>query len=1463
MPQGCDFHVGADLLRENFRGINPLQALYAPSAGSAGHGSTNTGGGHNRLMRFDSISPSVGRPRTPAFCGRRWLLAFVASWLLSRVLIAAPAAFVHESWTVRDGLPVNSVNQMVQSRTGYLWLATFDGLVRFDGARFVVHTSSNTPGLGHQRLVGLIETDDERLLLSSDGGVLQLFDPASSTARVLWTSPDGKMPLVWSAADGEIWISLQPGLGRLRGDRIEAIDQAPLSQWQITTLGFAAAGQLWVGTADAGVWTWSAGETRQLATPAQLRIGRIFALAEDGEGTLWVAGERGVDLIGANGVQALNDGDRVWRMSTQHLQRRHDGSVLIGSEAGPFERHGNRLRALDPHDCRRVPVQAQVYAADPDWLISASAVYRTAGSADRPGDGPTTHELLYRLDDLEATRFTHALRDRGGSLWLASSGAGLHRLRPTAFSTLGEAQGLSAREVYPLHQSSDGALWIGTQKGALNRWLDGRIEVYGEADGLLDDNIRAIASDRDGSLWVATEEAGLFQRQADGRFHGQQLGPIAAARVKALFLDRDGVLWAGADSGLFWRDATGAWLRHAASDTLPGCTIRVIRQAGDGALWVGSHRCGLARLQGDAVQRFSAEQGDLGNHVRDIHFIADASVLVATEDRGLGRLQWSGVDSPARMVSLRAAHGLLSDGIHQILPDGHGWLWMSTNRGIFRVRQQELLAAADQLQAGAAPPPLAIDSYAEAAGLRNREANGGVQSTALKAADGSLWFATQDGVAIVDPDPARLAPPVQPLIESINSGDQVWGADQPLTLAADARSFRIDYTELLQMDAAQSRFRYRLLGYDDDWIDAGSSRSAHYTKVAPGDYEFQLQVWSGGQWSVADARLSLNLQPYFSETRSFQILLLCVGLALLWLAYRARVGWLNAQRRELQRQVDIRTQQLAAGKAAAEQASQLIAAQAEQLREVDRQKSRFFDDLAHELRTPLTLILGPLKDVQRAASDAPQPAIEGAIRNSEVLLDLTNQLLDLARLEAGKLRLERRPEDLVALLRASAERFRPLADSRGIGFCCVAPEQPLMVLLDLRHAGKIVDNLLSNAFKFTPSGGQVELSLHLEAGGAARIDVADTGPGIAPEHLAHVFERFYQADDAGSRLQPGTGIGLALVHDLTELHGGRLEVRSQPGVGTTFSVRLPLCEAVAVAEVTHDQLSVASNAIGDNEITTNTLDDPDQTTILVVDDHAEIRAHVRSHLAPRYRVIEAADGLAALALARERLPDLIVADISMPLLDGYGLCAQIRSDAELDWLPIILLTARAGLDNRLEGLRAAADDYLTKPFDAEELRARVDNLISLRRRLRDRYTQSPAAAAAPIGPGAAATASTASVAVDADDDASYRARLFAMIRARMADETFKVADLADAMNQERSHLFRRVRDVSGRAPSDLIRDLRLERAAELLLAEAGPISDIAYAVGFSSVAYFTKCFRERYGRTPGQCRGVSVRPVAA
>lgn len=1356
---------------------------------------------------------------------------------------AAPQGFVVESWGTREGLPVSSITQIQQDRNGYLWLATFDGLVRFDGARFVTYNSSNTPGLRHARLVKLRQLGDNRLLLISEAGLTQIFDPATEQSQVLTTVERNPGALSWVGPDGSVWLGLSPGLARIERDHLDAVPDE-LKTLDVSALSFEPDGQSLIGTYDGSVWRWTPPRVERVARPEQLDVGSVSGLLADRHGAIWVGGARGLARIDASGVAPV-DRDGVRWTETVHDLDLSDGRLRISAENGVLEERDGRFQPIDPDDQRRAPVLTSL--SNPEFAVSASAVIWRG-------------RTVFRLPDTEATRITQPLLDRSGALWLATSGAGLYRLRPTPLSVISEAEGLSAREVYPLHEDPAGGLWIGTQKGGLNLWDQGRMRTFGLADGLLDDNIRAITSDAAGTLWVATHEQSLFRRTADGRFLAEAGAPGPGVRIKALLASDSGRLWMGSDQGLHFRDPDGHWQRDPASDALGNCTVRAIRPASDGALWLATDRCGLARKHGGQLQRFTGEDGHLSDFVRDVLVVDPDTVWTSSEDRGIARLQLQ-PDGSARTVSIRAAQGLPADGIHQIVDDGRGGWWLGSNRGIARIRRAEAEALADTLAANPdSREQLNVQLFTEAAGLRNREVNGGHQSTALRARDGRLLFATQDGVALIDPTPESLLRPTRPHIESLASVDRRWTAGSELVLEPAFRNLRISYTELLQKDAHQVQFRYRLVGYDDDWILAGTRRTADYAKVPAGSYRFELQAQAGSGWSAAPATLALTLSPRFHETPWFYALMAMSALGLLALAYRARVGWLQRQRRALQQEVALRTLELAASRDAAQEAARVIAGQAEQLRELDRQKSRFFDDLAHELRTPLTLILGPLREVQHGADST--TAVAGAIRNSEVLLELTNQLLDLARLREGKFAFSPQPGDLVALLRASAERFAPLASLRGVGFTLRLPATPMTVALDPRHSGKIVDNLLSNAFKFTPAGGAVELALEA-VDERVRIRVSDDGPGIPPELLTRVFERFVGTDGGSERLQPGAGIGLALVHDLVGLHGGRLQVRSEPGAGAVFEVELPLIAAshaqAADAEVLASPASAPTPDIHVED------DDEDRTTVLIVDDHAEIRAHIRQGLGPQYRLLEAADGIDALALARARLPDLIVADVSMPRLDGYALCAELRRDPELEGVPVILLTARAGIDDRIEGLQAAADDYLTKPFDARELRARIANLIELRRRLQRRLLDSPAAPRRQLEAAAEAEGTPVASGPNAagGSTSEWQQRLFETVDLHLADEGFKVAELADAMGLERTQLFRRVREETGLAPSDLLRERRLQRGAELLRTDPAAIGEIAFAVGFSSVAYFTKCFRERFGCTPGQYRSLRQDSKAA
>ena len=560
--------------------------------------------------------------------------------------------------------------------------------------------------------------------------------------------------------------------------------------------------------------------------------------------------------------------------------------------------------------------------------------------------------------------------------------------------------------------------------------------------------------------------------------------------------------------------------------------------------------------------------------------------------------------------------------------------------------------------------------------------------------------------------------------------------------------------------------------------------------------------------------------------------------ALVALFVRLREARQGARERELEQLVEERTA--------------TIALQAEKLRELDQMRSQFFANVSHELRTPLSLTLGPLEDALEGRFGPVGPELAGqlevASRNARRLLGLVDQLLDIARLDAGGLRLRMRPVDLGSFVRHRVESFLPLAERRTIELSLETPRERVEVWLDRVQIEKVLDNLLGNALKFTPRGGRVQVVVSPRPD-RVEIRVRDNGPGIPAGQLERIFERFYQVEATTRRRWPGAGIGLSLARELVELHRGSIAAESVEGEGACFVVTLLRGRAHVSPEMEESGPEDEQRYSGERPVFVldDTLDLPpaenpaasdDRTTVLVVDDNAEMRAYVRRHLEPHSRVAEAADGAQGLEEARRLTPDLVVSDIMMPGLDGNALFRAMREDPELDFVPVVLLTAKASAESRIQGLRDGVDDYLVKPFNPRELKARVDNLIASRRRLKERLDGIPPR---PLR--------ATEVAVIPADEA-FLARVQAVVEERLGDTDLSVEGLAEALRCDRSYLLRKLRALTGETPSGLIRSLRLQRAEQLLRAGAGTVSEIAGTVGFKSVAHFSNAFQERYGERP-------------
>ena len=516
-------------------------------------------------------------------------------------------------------------------------------------------------------------------------------------------------------------------------------------------------------------------------------------------------------------------------------------------------------------------------------------------------------------------------------------------------------------------------------------------------------------------------------------------------------------------------------------------------------------------------------------------------------------------------------------------------------------------------------------------------------------------------------------------------------------------------------------------------------------------------------------------------------------------------------------------------------------------------QNRFFVNLSHEFRTPLTLILGPIRDVLDGAYGQMDDRLRGQFtsmhRAADRLHRLINQLLDLARLEAGGMRLEARAGDVGAFVRALTLSFASRAEREGKTLLLEPVSGAIEVYFDRDKLEKIVYNLLSNAFKFTGPGGKIRVAVDA-SDGSARIVVRDTGVGIPLAELPHIFDRFHQADASPTRRHEGSGIGLALAKELSELHHGTLTVQSEEGFGSTFTLTLPLGrshlkdEELIAEEGAQLVAGLDTMDSADNPERTpsaeSTLSNPaplPTATILLVEDNADVRAYLKSHLLA-YHILEAEDGEAGLALALSALPDLVISDVMMPRLDGYGLCAALRKDKRTQDIPVLLLTAKAAEENKIEGLKVGADDYLYKPFSARELLARTENLIHRNQELKKKYRQEVVLKPTEI------TVTSA--------DAAFLEKVRAVVESGMGDSQFGVEQLAEEVGLGRRQLQRKMHELTQQTVHRYIQEIRLDRARQLLEQKAGNVSEVAYKAGFRDPRHFARLFQQKYGRSPSR-----------
>lgn len=1168
------------------------------------------------------------------------LLAFVLAWLVAGAAVAAlPEAPRLRSFGVADGLPSLVVHAVAQDSEGYLWVATGDGLARYDGVGFKVwrHAPGDPASLPGNVVQALHVDRHDRVWVGTEGGGLSLYDRRHDGFRHYRrdSHPAIGSDDVWaiaSTADDAIWFgTFGGGLHRMdvNGDIARFVHDAdaPASLPADTVLALLVTpeGELWAGTtAGAARWT---GDGFDVVPASALDGPVVFSLSPAPEGGVWIGSNRGLHLRDADGrilapvwrdrlsdraVQAvLTDDDGARWIVTQHgIDRERDGEVMRVPPAGvsigllgAFRDHeGGLWFHANGRGLMHLP---------PRWRDFA--VLPRSTQADAP--------VVAQVRGIAASA--------GGGYWLVGSGGGLDRLDirgGRVERVLDTANGLPERRLWGVVERADGSVWIGHQRGltrydprtgALRHWL------HGEPDAPPNGPVDLLVEDARGRLWLSGYGGGVQARDAEGRvlmtFGADGAGGLDGIDTEQLALGPDGRLWlAGARGLLRWDEERAAFGRVPGS---PG--ERVFGFAHDGSrVWV--YRLGL----------LEAYEWN-GRALRVVHRV-DA-------DAGLPAVEGGGI----------------------VL--GHGAVWVTTPRGLLRYL----------------PALGSVRVFGVRDGLPSQEFS---NRPPLRGPAGFGLAGTLEGLVLFDAA-AHVAPAVSPLvIEEVGvrrDEHRLMLEPAALTLAPRDRDLRIVARLLSFIDPPAHRYRFRLHGYDPDWVEAGASGERVFSRLDPGTYRLDVQAANAdGQWSPVRT-LGFDVQPPWWRTGwALAGYALAALLALMLAAWGYRVRLLRRHRYQLARE----RQRLA------EQASEA--------------KTRFLATLGHEVRTPMTGVLGMAELLQGTALDARQRGYVDAIRHAgEHLLRLVNDTLDLARIEAGKLGLDDAPFDLHALIDEVTALLAPLAEKKGLHFAChIAAGTPHGLRGDAHRVRQILLNLGNNAIKFTEQG-QVRLMAEPLSPQGVRLSVSDTGPGLNAEQRARLFQRFEQADGARTAARyGGSGLGLAICRELAAAMGGRIGVESTPGSGSRFRVELPLPTAELAASGERAK-ATANNGM----------------RILLVEDDATIARVMAELLRTRgHDVTHVAHGLAAVAELSQGF-DVGLLDLDLPGIDGHELARLIRAQGYR--FPLIAVTARSDPDAEAQSRAAGMDGFLRKPLTGDMLAAAIERAVIAAREGGDRHAR--------------------------------------------------------------------------------------------------------------------------------------------
>lgn len=1307
-----------------------------------------------------------------------------------------------------DQLPSNSVQCLYKDKEGYMWFGTRDGLCRFDGYRIWTFRSNifDHKMLSNNNIHCLKEDNHHCLWIGTNEG-LDILDKTNYSIEPFTIHEIGRDAITDLCRDrkGSMWVATSSkGIVRITPDRKYFLynkENSRTSTNSSISIYQDHFGNIWTTSWYGGIAKYQPKTESFISYPRIGKLNNPFKILEDKDSCYWVC----------------TWGDGIFAFNPQNKTHPYTPAVFL--------KNGKPI-TLNNIIYRMTQDSRTGYF----WIISFSGLDVLEKINDTTFNVITSQSMF----ELPSNNLFHEIMDDGrGSLWLGAVAEGIYKLdfkrndfQTNDLGTITRKFGF-APNIYHVCEAGDNNIYM----------VIDRLGVYcfNNTTGIVTqvsvpffsgtENIQVMEHIKgQHAVWLS-KEGGHEIYIVDDRTQGVQnnvktliVDPNNLSSINCLFEDSIGDVWIGYDQGLYKRSKTGKITLISRS------IFNIISITSDkrGNLWVGTEKQGAFCLLMDSkkniptqIINFSERTGNLeSNSIQAVCCDHRGNVYLGSREGSIYLYK----NSRSGIVDISYKYGITEDAILDIIEDKYGMLWISTTKRIIRYNPQNNVSvyytSADEIL---------VSSFSK---------NG-----AIKLHDGKLLFGGNKGFCLFTPTSSddQQKSNVEVKITNIDVNNRsIFGKLMPsyfdfkenvLTLNSSDNNINLEYSSLDFIAPDKIQYAYRLVGIDKDWVYQGSNRRyVNYANLPAGEYIFEVKATDEtGQWSTRITTLRIIKRPPFYLTWwAYVLYLIAIG----------GVVWFGVNRIRLQNELKI---------------SRIEKEKSEELTQV---KLRYFTSISHDLLTPLTVISLLITELEQKLSINELPVSKLIVSNVNRLKRLIHQILDFRKIESGNMKLRVREREVVAFVREVCYfNFQPLIDEKNIDFAIDSEFDNYSAWFDDDKLDKILYNLLSNAFKFTPDSGIIRVKLSVSRTDDTpflKISVSDSGVGIREDELPHIFSRFYISNTSDQ--SESNGIGLSLVKELTEIHHGKISVSSTINVGSVFTLEIPVFkDAYLRDEIRETQpegvdLNSDSDEIANPVLSESTSPKNEKYNLLIVEDNQELRQILVSYFSTLLNVFAAGNGIEALDVIKRQSIDVVITDVMMPQMDGLELCQHIKNDILTSHIVVLLLTAKINSDAQVDYFKAGADAYMPKPFEMKVLEARVENLIVRREKSIASFKESKEVEVSSMNYGSL--------------DEEFLKSAIIVVEEHLEDIEFDFDAFAVDMGSSKSTLHRKLKSLTGLSPGEFIRSIRLKHACKMLIANNNPISEIAFSLGFNDPKYFSRSFKSEYNMSPSEYRNM-------